>query len=245
MIHQPIRQFVFASLAVLLFALPAIAMTEPVVLVADDRGGYRQGQPCSEDWETGEYSCGSYYNQSYSPPTDFVDWNGGGQNTKVSPLAMSGTGSGSAFSDYGWNESNTTFDITFDVLTPVTFDMTGSMWAGSYWGGGEAFAWLDKGAERIFSVSAYDNEVDLLFSTVLLPGRYRINIHTATYPIADAWFDFSVVMAPTTVPEPSTALLVGLGLVLAGRRNRQQTSHQSMRRRLRDDHCRSMDENRD
>jgi hypothetical protein len=201
------------------FGLPSLAIANPVTLISDDRGGYSVGQPCWEDYETYEYTCGPSYNNSYSPPSDFADWNGGGQNTKVAPLEMSGTGSGSAYSDYGWSEANTTFDITFDVVSAVTMVLTGNLWSSSYWGGGEAGMWLEKDGVQILSAVAYDDDIDLIFNEILLPAQYRLKFYTAANPISDAGFSFDVEITP--VPEPSTALLVGFGLLLVGRASRR------------------------
>jgi len=199
-------------------ALPGLALADdPVVLISDDRAASNIGQSCWEDFELG-YTCDDAYSYHYAPPSPFAAWG----DSQVTPLEMSDTGWGSAYSDYGWYEQNESFDVTFDVVSPVAIEFSGVLEAGGGWGGGEAVAQLKKGDDTIFYASAYDSYEEFLFMDVLLPGRYRVIVRTLAYPISEASYSFSLVMEPTVVPEPASALLVGLGLFVTARSARRR-----------------------
>jgi hypothetical protein len=205
------------SLIVLGPVLPAAASVE---LVRDDRSdsvvdleclGLISGQ-CPDPSET-----------PGAPPAPFADWTADFHQSSVGTTSMSaharGQGSltdygvtepGQPYDYYGHGESFR-FDVTFDVLAPVEFDITGFIFSDVGAGGQTTLTLFQDGIVLFRPV--WDES--FLFQTLLDVGRYQL-VATADAPMS-AWgsagvLDFTATMTP--VPEPGTALLLAVGLML-------------------------------
>lgn len=167
-----------------------------------------------------------------------------GQDTTAGPAGFSGSGyaggqggyeAGSGGdpadeSSYYWYEEYTTgtalssMDITFDVLDVTPFEFAVSFLSG---GSGthsrhiEHRAWLYRPGEpgSLFDLSSSES-FDAFEQGMLDPGRYALSVRSRVFNVDErsgmtATFAFSMV-----VPEPGTAMLVGIGLlgVAANRR---------------------------
>jgi hypothetical protein len=194
-----------------------------VVLVADHRGTDNIGQDCWEDPSTG-YECGEPFSHHWAPDPEFSDFVAPGQSSHVGPLQMDGSGAASAFSDVGWNEANSWFDVTFDVIEHTEVWLTGYGEVSTFWGGGEVAATLTgPGAAIVYQAIFSDWDLsygDFDFTGILAPGRYNLRVGTDIYPLADAWWSFDFQISPASVPEPGTGLMMIAGLLAMTRRSR-------------------------
>ncbi len=160
-----------------------------------------------------------------------------GQDTTVNAGSFSGSGFATAQGDwvsgsggdpedeatYYWYDDVTDasaasrFSVTFDVLEPVSYDLSVSFLTS---GSGvsshsvEHRAWMRKSGESTAFIDERSYaSFEVIETGVLDPGRYTLLISSRTYNVNDpsgksASFEFTMV-----VPEPGTALLLGVGLL--------------------------------
>jgi len=195
---------------VTLIAVDAVAV--PAELVDDLRKVGSYGDDCFEDFESG-YTC-THFDNEYTPDTPFQDWIRAGQQSSVSTLEMSAEGAGSGFSDLGWSSSFSTFNIVFDIPAPTEITLGGELYVER---------WANASVELIGAGGTlferlHDMDGTVPFSEVLILDAGRYQIRAGASGTADpfgtyATYSLNVGLSPTAVPEPGTALLVGLGIV--------------------------------
>lgn len=143
------------------------------------------------------------------------------QQSVVTPDLFSVFVNARAFGDDGTLEVSTarsSFSVVFDVpqATEMALDTTAN--TGNGWGRIVLSRW-DPLRSRWDSVFGLETDASLI--ETLAPGSYRFNVwaralSAQSLPMAD----LDVTATFTVVPEPSSGLLIGLGLVAVGRLQR-------------------------
>lgn len=199
-----------AMLAVVLLVLGLPASVAALTLVQDDRSittVFSDGTPTLRD----------------EPGPGELSWSGNigsaSQTSSIGPAELSGSASVSTFSDIEFVGGTSTFDITFSVGTQTPFDFSvefqGDGISGNFvyrtsliGSGGVVFDFLD---------FAGANPVVFDFDALLAPDTYRFVVQNgASGGNGVGGFDFSFQV----VPEPSSALLLGAGLIALARSRR-------------------------
>lgn len=222
-----------SALRILSFALFAFVFTliadadragaTEVVLLEDHRRVTSIGQSCDAD-EFGDMICAAPFSQLFEPETAFEAWSPNGQTSQVGTLAMTASGFGDAYSDYGWSEFNSNFEVVFEVVEATEVELIATGQVDSLWGGGAIeIGLIGSDGSVYYQDAAGDDGVfeSFAFAGVLAPGIYEIFARTDFTPISSGSYslDFSISVAAAT-PEPATAVLLGLGLMgLSARRS--------------------------
>jgi len=165
----------------------------------------------------------SYNNIAY-PDSPFTAFSVIGQISSLTPSGFSASGSGSAYSDFGFSFSESVFDITFNLSTESTIALSGYLEGIDInFGSGDASVKLYSGTERINSnllfsdfvtteFNSYET-VDLEFNSILTAGAYRIVAKANPYfQIADSSFSVNAEFTPTVVPIPTAVWFFSSGL---------------------------------
>jgi len=143
-------------------------------------------------------------------------------------------GAGGVYGPYGGTvDTQSLYDITFDVLEPVTYQLWNGIVQNSQFGGfgSHVVTLRNESGQVIAQPFAVDilppgsNDASAWMyapSSVLSPGRYRVTAQwDGGYAADPGSWDAGMAMRFTAIPEPGTALLVALGLVaLVARRSR-------------------------
>ncbi len=197
-----------------------VASAVAVVPNLDQRKYTIIGQDCDES------SCGPPFANTSTPPAPFAPWSIPHQTSSVGSLQMSGSGTASSYSDYGWYEQDSIFDVTFLVTAPTEVHLFGLLDTYILWGAPEAGVRLTGGSvlfEHIIEDALFeDGSFD--FTTVLMPGSHQLEVWAdGGVPIADASFVFTFDISPEVaqIPEPSTAALMAFGLAWLARWRRR------------------------
>lgn len=189
------------------FASPAWSV--PALLVEDGRNSGSYGDNCYEIGYEGDYTC-THFDRRSSPGTPFED----GTGSIAEPLLMEGRGSGSGSSDLGWSTSWSTYSIVFDLTDYTEATLTGHV---SLQGFGEAYVRLLRDDTVLYERGLdWAGEEDAFYEAILGAGRYEIIGYATGYTDpygAFASYELSLSLGEgVAVPEPGTALLLGLGL---------------------------------
>lgn len=103
---------------------------------------------------------------------------GGSQNSAILPHRIVAAGSafangeGYSFDAFGSGSGSSSFSVTFDVLLPSTYSLTGYVEA--FDNGGTSIS-LRLGASTIFGAGAGNEQVFINDAGVLMPGRYTLS----------------------------------------------------------------------
>src|SRR5687767_14950412 len=154
------------------------------------------------------------------PPTIWQHSITSSQDSSFGPVLLAGTGSVSVGNSNpgDWITVESLYDITFDVDVATPYQLTGALTARS--DSGTRTQLTLSGDVEIFSArtpgESGEHLVDFDHAGVLDPGRYRLQVRawTGGLFLQDgqlASFQFQLV------PEPTSALLLGLGLALLTR----------------------------
>ena len=165
---------------------------------------------------------------------------GAGQNTNIDGPAGSFSGSGSASVGYSVLRSldvaaSSFFDVFFDLSTPHTYSLTGTLVANDDGGFARARLGLTGPTSLSFIAIGVNPNVAMSASGVLSPGTYRLVVEAAmdnggnaqdgAYMGGDAAFNFNFQLtdASRPIPEPTMTLLLaaGLGCAAGSRRRRR------------------------
>lgn len=143
------------------------------------------------------------------------------QNSSFSATTISAIGSAAAATDAGLasthGEGSSYFFYTFEVTTPVSFELVGNLF-GSHASADASFElYADDPNSPLLTQHVNASSLPLSLTGVLNPGTYNIlALASATADEgsgATASFDFTL-----TVPEPTTLVLVAAGMLLTSRR---------------------------
>lgn len=153
-----------------------------------------------------------------------------GEDRLVAHVAGSFGGAGGVFGPYGGTvDTQSIYDITFDVLEPVTYQLGNGLVETAFGLGSHVVTLRNESGQVLAQPSAdyyvvgSDSPTNSFLSKAsgaLEPGRYRLTAHWDGGFAFDAGsWNAGMAMRFTAVPEPGTASLLALGLVaLAARR---------------------------
>ncbi len=170
----------------------------------------------------------------YTPSSAFADWElgyqGNNQASSISEAAFSASGSGSAYSDYSWSESQSIFDFTFELTSHYELTVNGLVWGQEdQYGVGNASSSLYQGEQIVSNSLLYNQAVStgygyeeaiVNYTGILDPGVYRFRtIANPWTMVASSGFEVTGTLTP--VPIPAAGWLFGAalaGLTAVGRR---------------------------
>jgi len=164
---------------------------------------------------------GGSYSDTILPNAPYADMNVSGQTSALGGNGFSASGSGWAYSDFGWGSSWSYFDVSFTLTTESEFTLTGLLTGEDYnYGSGDASIELfDISGDNLLysnSVSAYGfgyEEAVLNFDSILSAGDYRILVSAEPY-FQDAASSYRInATVVSAVPVPAAVWLFGSGLI--------------------------------
>jgi hypothetical protein len=176
------------------------------------------------------------YNGVFTPATPFADFAHSNQTSSLTSTGFTASGSGYAYSDYYYSYTESLFDVSFNLSTESSIDLTGYLYGmDENFGSGDASISLYSGTSTsagslLFSssVSAVSNGIEEIFpafNDILAAGDYRIvAIANPYFQIANSSFSLQADFTPTVVPVPAAVWLFGSGLfALAGLAKRKKS----------------------
>jgi len=179
------------------------------------------------------YSAGN--NGVFTPATPFADFAHANQSSSLTSTGFTASGSGYAYSDYTYSFTESLFDVSFNLSTESTIDLTGNLYGmDEGFGSGDASIALYSGtsisvgsllfSSSVSAVSYGIEEIFPAFSDILAAGDYRIvAIANPNFQIANSSFSLQADFTPTVVPVPAAVWLFGSGLfALAGLAKRKK-----------------------
>jgi len=141
------------------------------------------------------------------------------QTSSFSSTRLDGVGYARAGDGWGMGWASSTYSITFDVDTETPYTLSGQLFGGDHIRTFGSLS-LSRGSTSLFEMDLPFGYHDFEQSGVLVPGRYDL-VAQARNSVGNngslASFSFQLV----TIPEPATALLLGLGLVALALRKRR------------------------
>ncbi|VAX09398.1 hypothetical protein MNBD_GAMMA25-956 [hydrothermal vent metagenome] len=163
-----------------------------------------------------------YYGSVATPDAAFADFSTYGQTSSLGMTSFTASGSGSAYSDFGWSSTWSYFDVSFNLSTASQFTLTGNLYGEDIlYGSGDASISLYSGTSAVAANLIYSDSVAasygieekiLSFNSLLTAGDYRIVVAAEPY-FQEAYSSYGVQVDISAVPVPAAVWLFGSGLI--------------------------------